>query len=136
MNQMVPPRPSSRRCAASSLAVVLWILASGSSPNSSPPADPSQTGQWSSVLAWPGVAVHAHLLPTGDVLTWTDYTDNSGGQIWHPATGQFTATSFTGVNLFCAGHSFLPDGRLLVVGGIVGSQDDLGPRETTIFDPV
>lgn len=120
---------------AGGLVVAAAIAASAWATPPGAPSDPASTGQWSSILPWPGVAVHAHLLPTGDVLTWTDFTDNAGGQIWHPATGTFTPTSFGGVNLFCAGHSFLADGRLLVVGGIVGAQDDVGPRETTIFDP-
>jgi galactose oxidase len=44
--------------------------------------------------------------------------------LWAPATGQSVQTRNSptlagggGVNLFCSGHSFLPDGRLLVIGG-------------------
>ncbi|TMB93885.1 MAG: DUF1929 domain-containing protein, partial [Chloroflexi bacterium] len=97
---------------------------------------PPGLGQWSAVMNWPIVAVHAHLLPTGDVLAWSDYLNNGGAQIWRPATNTFTSTSFSLVNLFCAGHAYMADGRLLITGGIVGSQDDLGPRESTIFSPL
>src|SRR5262249_9734966 len=99
------------------------------------PATPSQVGQWSQVYNWPIVAVHAILLPTGNVLAWTDYTINEGAQLWRPATNTFTPKPLNTVNLFCAGHAFLADGRLLVVGGIQGNVDDVGPRDTTIFDP-
>jgi len=98
-------------------------------------ATPDQVGQWSAVHNWPIVAVHASLLPSGNVLAWTDYTANSGAQIWRRSTNTFVPKSFSPVSLFCSGHVLLADGRLFVVGGIVGLQDDLGPRETTFFDP-
>ena len=97
---------------------------------------PPTSGEWSAVRSWPIVAVHAHLLPSGDVLAWTDYTTNAGAQIWRRATNTFTPKTYSPVSLFCAGHAYLADGRLLIAGGIVGLQDDLGPRESTIFDPV
>ena len=95
-----------------------------------------QIGQWTPVMNWPIVAVHAMLLPTGDVLAWTDYTDNAGAQIWRPATNTFTPKTYSTVSLFCSAHSYLADGRLIIPGGIVGLQDDLGPRNATVFDPV
>ena len=96
---------------------------------------PSTTGVWSAVMNWPMVAVHAHLLPTGNVLAWSDYTNNGGAQIWHPSTNTFTVDDFLLGNLFCAGHGFLADGRLMITGGILNNIDDVGPRETTIFNP-
>jgi hypothetical protein len=96
---------------------------------------PAQVGQWSAVMPWPIVAVHAMLLPTGNVLAWTDYTDNAGAQIWRPSTNTFTPETYSLVSLFCSGESYMADGRVLIAGGIVGLQDDLGPRNATIFDP-
>ena len=32
--------------------------------------DNSAVGQWSPVMTWPYKAIHAHLLPTGNVLFW------------------------------------------------------------------
>jgi hypothetical protein len=96
----------------------------------------AQVGQWTGVMNWPMVAVHAEMLPTGNVLAWTDYTTNGGAQIWRPATNTFTPKTYTTTSLFCSGHSYMADGRLLVVGGIVGLTDDLGPQNGTIFDPV
>ena len=37
-------------------------------------------------------------------------------------------------NLFCSGHTFLPDGRLFVAGGHLA--DGAGVNQTTIYDPV
>jgi hypothetical protein len=97
---------------------------------------PAQVGQWSAVMNWPIVAVHAEQLPTGNVLAWTDYTINGGAQIWRPATNTFTIKNYSTTSLFCSGHAYMADGRLLVVGGIVGLSDGIGPQNGTIFDPV
>jgi hypothetical protein len=96
---------------------------------------PDQIGQWSAVASWPIVAVHSMLLTNGDVLAWTDYTTNAGAQIWHRATNTFEPKTYSTTSLFCAGHAYMPDGRLLIAGGIVGLIDDLGPQDATIFDP-
>jgi galactose oxidase len=51
--------------------------------------------------------------------------------VWNPADGATVSTpqpkraDGTKVNLFCSGHSFLPDGRLLVVGGHQADGDGL-----------
>ena len=95
----------------------------------------AQIGQWTPVMNWPIVAVHAALLLTGDVLAWSDYTSSDGTQIWRPSTNTFAPKPETIVDLFCAGHAYLADGRLLVTGGITGTSDDLGPRNGTIFNP-
>ena len=77
----------------------------------------AELGEWGEVFAWPNVAVHLHLLPDGQVLSW----GNSGGpHLWNPVTGVFTARA-SADRLFCAGHAFLPDGRLLVAGGHIAT---------------
>ena len=38
----------------------------------------------------------------------------------------------TNANLFCSGHAFLPDGRLLVAGGHLA--DSHGLNQATIYD--
>src|SRR5262245_12882613 len=78
-----------------------------------PPTDPLIVGQWESRQPSPIVQVHLHLLVNGTVLSWGRYGDS---QIWDPATGTFTSVALPAW-LFCAGHDFLPDGRLLVAGG-------------------
>jgi hypothetical protein len=90
----------------------------------------SLVGQWSSVISAPGIQLHASLLFDGRVLTWGHFTDP---QVWDPATGSFTAVPSPAV-LFCAGHTFLSDGRLLVSGGHIS--DSHGLPNTTIFDPL
>src|SRR5262245_35209949 len=75
---------------------------------------PAQIGQWTDVASWPIVAVHALLMPTGNVLAWTDYTNNAGAQVWRPSTNSFVPATYSAVSLFCAGHTYLADGRILV----------------------
>ncbi|HUR95901.1 MAG TPA: galactose oxidase-like domain-containing protein [Gemmatimonadales bacterium] len=89
----------------------------------------SDTGAWSAPAPWPIVAVHLHLLRNGKVLAWGKFGDP---YVYNPATGAFTAEP-AGAWLFCAGHSFLPDGRLLVAGGHIS--DDHGLPDTHIFNP-
>ena len=86
-------------------------------------------GEWSAPFPWPIVAVHMNLLPDGKVLSWGEL---GTPQVWDPATGKFTAIP-SPILLFCSGHAFLPDGRLLVTGGHIGP--DRGFPNNTIFDP-
>src|SRR6478672_3220936 len=92
---------------------------------------PATGGRWDPVFALPNVAIHTHLLPNGKVLLWGRRDDAGGSMndhfctpyVWDPATGSSTPTpqpkraDGSTVNLFCAGHAYLPDGRLLVAGG-------------------
>jgi hypothetical protein len=103
--------------------------------------DPSVIGQWSPVFSWgnggsPGsVAIHTHVLPNGKVLTWqrVDSLLSTDTYLWDPATGSFTTINNPRTHMFCSGHSFLPDGRLLVAGGHVFYDGD-GDRESNTFD--
>jgi hypothetical protein len=111
-------------------------------------------GQWSPVFRLPNVAIHAHVLPSGKVLMWgrRDDPDPSASLdphectpfVWNPPAGTgadaFTFTAqptrpdgTTKVNLFCSGHSFLPDGRLLVAGGHL--HDSVGVNQAALYDP-
>ena len=63
------------------------------------------------------------------MLSW----GNAGSpQVWDPETGNFTEAASPN-ELFCSGHSFLPDGRVLVAGGHIAS--DRGIADMTIFSP-
>jgi hypothetical protein len=86
-------------------------------------------GTWSTVFPAPIVQLHLHLLSNGTVLSWGHAGDP---QVWDPATGSFTAVPSPSL-LFCAGHDFLPDGRLLVAGGHIA--DGVGLPNTNLFDP-
>jgi len=96
-----------------------------------------QTGAWGEVIDFPTVPIHAHLLPTGQVMFWDRHNENpvwdGNPYLWNPTTGLITATSVLTYDLFCAGHSFLPDGRLLVTGGHI--LDAVGEDEASIYDP-
>lgn len=101
--------------------------------------DSASKGLWGPVFPLRNVAAHAAVLPTGRVLIWgrRDRPDESLDVhectpfLWDPATQeqvetpQPRMTDGTKVNLFCAGHAFLPDGRLLVVGGHRADSDGL-----------
>ena len=88
----------------------------------------ASVGEWSAPFDWPVVAVHLHLLPDGRVLSWGL---NGDPRVWNPATGAFTALPVS-TNVFCGGHTFLSDGRLLVAGGHIS--EDHGIAATTLFD--
>ncbi len=84
-------------------------------------------GHWSD-LDVPGDmqvnAIHAALLRTGKVLliagSGNDRQQFEAGKfetlLWDPATGEFKRIH-TPSDMFCAGHVFLPDGKLLIAGG-------------------
>ena len=82
--------------------------------------------------------VHVHVLPDGKVLLWTQLqtpTIQTFARLWDPASNTLTNVFYNPVDLFCSGHSFLPDGRLLVTGGTVpnGGIDD-GTIKSTIYN--
>jgi hypothetical protein len=70
------------------------------------------------------VGVHAALTRTGSVLLFaydespSSYADINTGKsaVWNPLTKEVQSIPMSR-NLFCAGHAFLGDGRLLVAGG-------------------
>jgi len=95
--------------------------------------DPSLVGRWAGPYAWPLVAVHATLMPSGKVLLWDDHTDNSGVQVWDPVTDTMSAPPYVDRALFCSGHVVLTDGRVLAVGGQLSS--NVGVKEANLFDP-
>ena len=121
-------------------------------------------GEWGPVFNLPNVGIHAHMLPNGLVLMWGRRDDpgqslnvvpplaihNHGPDaqparctpfLWNPANGTVrntgnkpTLSDGSAANLFCSGHAFLPDGRLLVVGGHLA--DSRGLNQTCVYDPV
>jgi len=94
-----------------------------------PLQEPQATsGEWTPPFDWSVVAVHLHLLPSGQVLSWGGLGEP---QIWNPATAEFTVAPSPS-RLFCSGHAFLPDGSLLVTGGHISP--DHGIPDANIFD--
>ncbi len=111
---------------------------------------PALFGQWSDVVSWPVVAVHANLLPNGKVLAWDatpdDFDDDphttenftTRVTLWDPIDGTHVATNNnTNADLFCAGSAHLWDGRILFAGGDSGVDRLNGPLpNTSIYDYV
>ena len=98
--------------------------------------DPAEVGLWQSPQPWPVVAIHAAMLPTGKVLhyAYPGGGDGSRGFIWDPLSGDFHQV-FVDEDLFCSGHSFLPDGLLYVTGGNDYNCEFQGRFVTHTFDP-
>lgn len=122
----------------------------------SPPADVvvraedrAAMGEWSGVFAWPEIAISLTVLPDGRLLSFAE-----GDHALFPNDPQAAAHSTrvfvvdvpnggtniswteyhdTRTNLFCSGHAYLSDGRLLIVGGHDGA-DFAGVPHTTLFD--
>lgn len=129
---------------------------SGSAARVHAPQVESKTkGKFDAPVTWPEstpLMIHASVMRDGRVLFWgrDKATDPFGGQttddvvgrskvsIWNPETNSFTSVNHNTTNLFCAGHSFLPDGRLFVAGGHVEApwRSRAGSNQTNIFDPL
>ena len=127
---MVLLLPMLAACGSSDSSLDSSLTSSSESP---PAVTTSQQplGQWSPVIDAPIVQVHLSLLVSGKVLSW----GGANGELpylWDPATGAFTEVPAPS-NVFCAGHGFLPDGRLFVAGGHISA--DQGTPDTNVFDP-
>ena len=101
--------------------------------SNNPSTDPSQIGQWSSVLSWPIVAVHMIQMYTGEILIIDDVDTAAAYQVWNPTTNTFTTVPYSGNDLFCGGHATLSDGNVLIVGG--GQVPPVTHRGAALFDP-
>ena len=112
------------------------LLVTGSTlliPQAAAAQDRAQVGEWAPVQNWPVGPTHMHLLANGYVMFFGEFEDGERHFLWDPATAEFAELPYAGFNIFCAGHSFLPDGRLLISGGHV--DDHVGDAQAIIFDP-
>lgn len=104
-------------------------------------------GQFSPVLGMPDVAMHTIMLPTGKVMFWSRQHEHAP-KLYDPATKQVTDVPMPDdwmmmgnghqmggeqFNIFCSGHTLLPDGRLFIAGG----HEDVfvGLKSAYIYDP-
>jgi FtsP/CotA-like multicopper oxidase with cupredoxin domain len=89
------------------------------------------------------LAVHAALLHTGKILFFAGSGNDPDklaakdmrGVVWDYEQGDFYRPQ-TPVDVFCAGHAFLADGKLLVAGGTERYDPFHGLRSTYLFDPI
>ena len=107
-------------------------------------AAPNETGAWSPVHNLGFIPIHLHLLPNRKLFLLQDdnapYPERGPGHVVAyivdlPINGDPGArvrVDNTEINLFCSGHAFLPDGRLLFTGGHIAQ--NVGDSGTTIFD--
>lgn len=95
----------------------------------------SQSGEWSPVMNWPLVAIHANLLKTGKVLVWDEEDTTTHPMLWDPATQSLTGTGAVGNELWCSGHVPLADGKLFVAGGHQPHVGEVGIKATYVYNP-
>jgi len=82
-------------------------------------------GRWGELIDWPEIAVGAANMTDGRIVTWASEVDDFFGDtaevttasIFNPLTGTFEDAGYSGHNMFCAGISMLPDGRIFLAGG-------------------
>jgi len=100
-------------------------------------SDRGEKGEWNPVSAFTStlVAAHVSVLPNGKLISWGYRAAGLNGnqtrvQVWNPSAPcppaspdpnnpciVETLLPSSYENLFCSGHSFLPDGNLLITGG-------------------
>jgi hypothetical protein len=118
-------------------SLVVWCLAvSGAAAQT----NPAVTGQWAGPVSLPIVTIHMQVLPDGNVMAWgnTSVPPKDGGapvRLWNPASSNpvFQQVPNPFVDVYCSGHTLLPNGRVLVIGGHIDA--NVGDDATTIFNP-
>jgi hypothetical protein len=103
-----------------------------------PPVD-GHPGEWSEVIPLDAVTIHLALMPDGELLFWGRFEKDDGwfGQLyrWDPLTFESYLTAQPTYEAFCAGHSQLSDGRILLTGGHLGPEPLIGVADASIYDP-
>ncbi|MBD2725520.1 DUF1929 domain-containing protein [Nostoc sp. FACHB-892] len=113
-------------------------------------AQTNTTDKWQ-VLSYnaPILPIHAALLRTGKVFFFCGSGNDPSrlntpydSVVWDVNKGTFTRqkapldSNNQPIDLFCAGHSFRPDGRLVVAGGTLRYDPFYGSPSGLLFDPI
>jgi uncharacterized repeat protein (TIGR02543 family) len=105
---------------------------------SAPPGIEASVGKWDAPQSTTFIGLHLIHLLNGKYLEWGNLTEP---QLWDPVSGGFTQKTFTSCTesticeLFCSGHTFLADGRLITAGGEDGNLgSNNGLRQSSTFD--
>lgn len=113
-------------------------------------AQTTATDKWQ-VLSYsaPIIPIHAALFRTGKVFFFCGSGNDPNrlntpydSVVWDVSKGTFTRqkppldSNKQPIDLFCAGHSFRPDGRLLVAGGTLRYDPFYGSPSALLFDPI
>jgi hypothetical protein len=134
--------PAKRRlslAAAVLAAVALGVIATLPQATAQTSADPATVGRWSAPFAIGVKGIHSTVLGNGKVLLFSYPVQavGSDARVWNPASGGTTDVSLAWArDIFCAGHSLLPDGRVFITGGHVHAGPyGLGVKNNDFFDP-
>ena len=93
--------------------------------------DAGTMGEWTAPFTWPAVAIHAALLPNGQVVSYGRH--NRPPLLWNPAIpGTFTNLPLP-ADFFCSGLTLLRGGNLFLAGGHAGV-DNFGLKSSYRFD--
>lgn len=119
------------------------MLAAATSSSALVAGDPRDVGMWTAPAQLPVVAIHAVLLPTRKILLFSFEPGSNGTRglaaVWDPATGASTRVDPPS-NVWCSGHTVLPDGRVVVVGGNLENPatpagNNKGLNQIWVFNP-
>jgi len=101
-------------------------------------ADPLK-GAWSAPFGIGIQAVHTVVLPNGKVLMVSRPRSGkpTAERLFDPATKKTTSIAHPDPqrDLYCSGHSLLPNGRAYLTGGNLQLKGMIGVRETELFNP-
>lgn len=92
-----------------------------------------QMGQWGAVEPLPVVPIHQIYLTTGKILMFGYGELGDYATLYDPATKTSTPLGALPGDIFCAGHSVLSDGTVLIAGGHI--IDGWGITDSYIYNP-
>ena len=126
-------------CTGSTCVITMAANRAATAAFGAPPGPEATNGQWEAAHnTMTVVGMHLIQLPSGKALMWGHMGEP---QLWNgPGQGFTQVSNTTCVNpslceLFCAGHAFLSDGKVLVAGGHNEDLGDLnGIKQASVFD--